>query len=139
MTTDQTIELAIPSHPIYLQLVRGMMERIGDILGLPSEEASRIILAVDEASSNIIKHAYMNEPGGRIEFLITLKQGVMDITITDFGKACDIRCLKPRALDDIRPGGLGVYIIGEVMDNVTYTCGENGRNRIRMTKTFSAS
>ena len=134
----QRLELTIPSNPMFLQLVRGMMEKVGNILDLPLDMAQSIILAVDEASSNIIKYAYLNDPSGRIEFSIQIQKQQLDISIIDYGQVCDINKLKPRDPEEVRPGGLGTYIINQVMDEVTYTCGEkwenHTRNRILMTK-----
>lgn len=134
MTDTDRIELSIPSHPRYLQMVRAMVKKVTRIHHLPCDQAEGIVLAVDEACSNVIKHAYANSPNGRLEFLIEVRDSRLDISITDYGTACDLRRMKPRDLDDVRPGGLGVYIINEVMDKVVYTCGEKGRNSIQMTK-----
>ena len=128
----QTIELSIPSHPRFLQVVRGTMGRVAALLQIPKDHAGNIILAVDEACSNIIKHAYFNDPNGVIELSIHPGKTRLEIFITDYGRSCDIGSMKPRALDDIRPGGLGTYIINQVMDEVEYQCGINGSNRIRM-------
>lgn len=128
----QTITLSVPSHPRFLQLIRGTMAKLAAVLEIPRDQAGSIILAVDEACSNIIKHSYLNDPSGKMDFLIRFGQERLEITITDYGKACDITRLKPRDLDDIRPGGLGTYIINEVMDQVEYQCGHKGKNRIKM-------
>ena len=130
--TDQTIEMSIPSHPRFLQLIRAVMGKVSAILEIPKDQAGRITLAVDEACSNIIKYAYLNAPSGKLDFLIHLETNRLEITITDYGKACDINKMKPRDISDIKPGGLGTYIISQVMDTVEYQCGHKGRNRIRM-------
>ncbi len=130
--TDQIIEMSIPSHPQFLQVVRAMMGKVTGILEIPKDQAGSIILAVDEACSNIIKYSYLNAPSGKIDFLIHLETNRLEIAITDYGKACDINKLKPRDPSDIKPGGLGTYIISQVMDLVEYQCGHNGKNRIRM-------
>ena len=129
---NQTMELSIPSHPRFLQVVRAMMSRVAAILNIPDAKTGSIVLAVDEACSNIIKHAYFNDPSGVIEFSITPGKTRLEIAITDYGKSCDMNLMKPRELDDIRPGGLGTYIIGQVMDEVEYHCGNNGKNQIKM-------
>ena len=134
MRPPQHIEFSIPSHPVYLQMVRAVVEKTVHILGLAPDLSGRIILAVDEASSNVIKHAYGNQADGRLDFLIEMDRERLEICITDDGKTCDISRMKPRDLDDVKPGGLGVYIISQVMDKVVYTCGEDSRNSIRMIK-----
>lgn len=130
--TAQTIQLSVPSHPRFLQVVRGIMGRVAEMVDFPASRRDNIILAVDEACSNIIKYAYFNDPCGVLEFSIRFKETQLEVVITDYGKACDISRMKPRDLNEIRPGGLGTYIISQVMDEVEYQCGQNGKNRIRM-------
>ncbi len=137
--TDQTIEMSIPSHPQFLQLIRAVIGKVAAILEIPKDQAGRIILAVDEACSNIIKYSYLNSPSGKLDFLIHLETNRLEISITDYGKTCDINKMKPRDISDIKPGGLGTYIINQVMDHVEYQCGHNGRNRIRMITALNQS
>lgn len=131
------IEFSIPSHPVFLQMVRAVVKKAGEMINLPEDQAGLIVLGVDEASSNVIKYAYDNDPGGRLDYIITLEADRMDISITDYGRPSNIPRLKPRDLDDVRPGGLGLYIINQVMDQVVYACGEDNKNQIRMTKFFA--
>jgi len=131
------IEFSIPSHPVFLQMVRAVMKKAGEMVNLPEDQTGLIVLGVDEASSNVIKYAYDNDPGGRLDYIITLKTDRMDISITDYGKACDLPRLRPRDINELRPGGLGIYIINEVMDQVVYACGKDNKNQIRMTKFFA--
>ncbi len=137
MMPEGHIEFSIPSHPVFLQMVRAVVKKAGEMINLPADQAGLIVLGVDEASSNVIKYAYDNDPAGRLDYLITLDTDRMDICITDYGRSCDIPQLKSRDIDDVRPGGLGIYIINEVMDQVVYACGKDNKNQIRMTKFFS--
>ena len=130
---DQTIELTIPSHPQFLQLVRGVIKKVAGILAMPREQADYLILAVDEACSNIIQHSYQKDPSGRIDFSITLGRDELSISIMDHGQSWDPGRFPRRDPADIKPGGLGLYIIDQVMDHVDYS-GENGRNTMRMVK-----
>lgn len=131
---SENIQLSIPSHPKYLQLVRGVMKKITEIIGFSEDDSGHITLAVDEACSNIIKHSYMNDPGKKIDISIKAHGKELEIHITDYGKQCDIRLMQSRDINDIRPGGLGIYIINKVMDSVKYDCSSPGKNQIRMVK-----
>ncbi len=133
MASDD-IQLSILSHPKYLQLVRGVMKKIADIIGFSEDDADHITLAVDEACSNIIKHSYMNDPEKKIDISIKAQGKELEIHITDYGKQCDISQMQSRDINDIRPGGLGIYIINNVMDSVEYDCSSPGKNQIRMVK-----
>ncbi|MBA3011769.1 MAG: ATP-binding protein [Desulfobacula sp.] len=133
------IQLSIPSHPQYLQLVRGVVKKATGIIGVSRKDSDHIILAVDEACSNIIKHSYMNNPEKTIDISIGTQGKELHILITDYGKKCDIRQLLPRDIDIIRPGGLGLYIINHAMDSVEYDCSASGKNQVRMIKCLKKS
>ena len=137
MMPEGPIEFSIPSHPAFLQMVRAVVKKAGEMVNLPEDQAGLLVLGVDEASSNIIKYAYDNDPGGRLDYVITLAPDRMDISITDYGRPCDIPRLKPRDMDEVKPGGLGIYIINQVMDQVVYACGTDNKNQIHMTKLFA--
>jgi anti-sigma regulatory factor (Ser/Thr protein kinase) len=135
---SENIKLSIPSHPKYLQLVRGAMEKATRIIGFSEDGSGHIILAVDEACSNIIKHSYMNDPKGKIDISIEIHGKELKIHITDYGKQCDIRQMQSRDIEDIRPGGLGIYIINQVMDSVEYDCSSASQNQVIMIKRMEA-
>ncbi|MDD9304093.1 MAG: ATP-binding protein [Desulfobacter sp.] len=134
---EQTIELSIPSHPRFLQLVRGMMKKVTAILSIEREQADYIILAVDEACSNIIRHSYKNDHSQKIDFLICLKKSRLDISIMDNGKPFEFTELPCRDPEEIHPGGLGIYIIRRVMDQVNYHRSKKGQNIIQMVKALN--
>ena len=81
--------------------------------GFSKKDTRKIILAVDEACSNIIKHAYE----GDTTKPITLNVSVGDelrIELRDVGKKVDVSLIAPRDLADIRPGGLGTHFMNAV-------------------------
>jgi sigma-B regulation protein RsbU (phosphoserine phosphatase) len=84
--------------------------------GVPEAEIVRLVLAVDEASSNVIRHAYRDCQPGEIELTVTRVRGRLRFRLRDFAPPVDGRCLKPRDLDECRPGGLGINLIDDIMD-----------------------
>lgn len=130
------LRLSIPSHPKYLQLVRRMVEKITAISGISKKDAAGIILAVDEACANIIRHGYQNQPNGTIHLYFDIRQTELGITIEDFGSQWDPETLRPRDLDEVRPGGLGIPMMQCVMDCVDFDCSSGARNRVTMIKRF---
>ena len=96
----------------------------------------RMVLAVNEASMNIIQHAYANQNSGifRVEIYTDGKE--LTFCLTDFAPIVDKKTIKSRNLDDIRPGGLGIHFINELMDRVEYleTPGKDCGNILQMTK-----
>ena len=138
MTADK-ISLSILSHPRYLQLVRGATEKIAGIMKFSHNDARNIVLAVDEACSNIIRHSYQNDPNGKIDFLFELCAEKLIIRITDEGLKCDIHQMVPRKMDTLRPGGLGIHIMTAVMDSLKFDCNSPRKNQVTMVKNLKTS
>ena len=81
----------------------------------------QIILAVGEAAMNIVQHAYQGGNSSKeIKINIELINEIIQIDLFDEGKKADPNRIKPRKLEDIRPGGLGVHFIKMVMDEVNW-------------------
>ncbi len=128
------IHLSITSHPENLKHIRKVMKDIMSKTRLSKEDSGCIILAVDEACSNIIKHSYKNDYNQKIDLTIKLEKTLLTISITDTGIRFDKNSIKTRNIDEIKPGGLGTYIINQVMDRVEHNCTAKGLNRIKMMK-----
>jgi anti-sigma regulatory factor (Ser/Thr protein kinase) len=124
---SETTTLIVPSHPKYLCVIRSTLNPIVIEEGYSDRDAHRIVLAVDEACSNIIKYAYEGDPTKAITMNICVEQEKLTIRLIDTGKKPDVSKIVPRKLDDIRPGGLGTHFMAAVFDNVDYdTSGETG-------------
>ena len=79
-----------------------------------------MVLALDEACTNVIRHAYAHEcKPVRLE--MTSLRALVRFVLRDYGRSCDPKKIKSRKLEDIRPGGLGVHIIRQAFDKVTYS------------------
>jgi len=116
----ETVTLSVPSHPKYLYVIRSAIYPVVIEAGFPKVEARKIVLAVDEACSNIIKYAYEGDATQRIGMSITVDRRGLRIELTDTGKKPDVKKIAPRQLDDIRPGGLGTHFMASVFDTVSY-------------------
>ena len=84
-----------------------------------------VVLALAEAAQNVVKHAYNGKPTGdtmRVE--ISFKDNQLIIEIYDKGKPVIPENIKPRKIDDIKPGGLGTFFIQEIMDAVEFKDGK---------------
>jgi anti-sigma regulatory factor (Ser/Thr protein kinase) len=114
------VTLTVPSQPKYLYVVRSALYPILVDAGFARKDARRIILAVDEACSNIIKHAYEGDPTGTITMTVTDDNDRLTVRLRDYGKKVDAAKIAPRELKDVRPGGLGTHFIGTAFDAVTY-------------------
>ena len=100
-----------------------LRELIRDCLkkeGCGQDFIQRMVLAVNEAGMNIIQHAYNNQGEGIFRVTIYTDGKELTFCLTDFAPTVDKSNIKSRDLDDIRPGGLGVHFINELMDQVGY-------------------
>jgi anti-sigma regulatory factor (Ser/Thr protein kinase) len=88
--------------------------------GFNDETVHRLVLAVDEACTNIIRHAYEGRTDQKIEMDILSDDQIWEVHLRDYGKACDPAKLKGRELDDIKPGGLGLFFIKQAFDEVSF-------------------
>ena len=116
----QVIEIKIPARPRYLKILRAAIGSLCEISGFCTDELNNIILAIDEACSNIIKHTYGGPSDNLILARIFIFPERMEVRLRDYGKKIDIEKIKPRKLTEVRPGGLGVHFIKTVMDEVKY-------------------
>lgn len=122
----------------HLLTVRDFVARAARQFGFSEEESSKIVLAVDEACTNIIKHAYHFASDKDIEIAIYRFDDRFEVRIYDSGVTFDARTLKPLDLKDhlthYRRGGLGVYLMKSLMDAVEYTTLPDHRNEVRLVK-----
>ena len=116
----ETITLTVPSHPRYLYVIRSALYPVVVDAGLSKKEARQIVLAVDEACSNIIKYAYEGDHSKVIALSVFVEKTKIVIELKDSGKKSDVSKIVPRKLDDIKPGGLGTHFMAEVFDTITY-------------------
>jgi len=115
-----------------LRQLRDWVREISLAQGMSEPRVEQVIIGVNEACMNIIEHAYI-ETGGDIVLDITRDHDSIIYELTDFAQPMDCAKIKSRKLEDIRPGGLGVYFIQEIMDEVEYIPGDgNTGNRVSM-------
>ncbi len=134
---DPEIRLEMASKPRLLAAARAMVGNVAQRLGFTEVQCGQISLAVDEALCNIIKHGYDRRSDGKIWISIwalTNGRGSMKIVLEDRAKQVEPESIRSRDLEDIRPGGLGVFIIREVMDEVTYERRRSGGMRLTLVK-----
>lgn len=125
------IELKIKSDPAELTTVREALSTWAAGEGWDEQQIGEIILAVDEALTNVIRHGYSGQPTGEIDVQIaTVAAGAADegveVRIRDYCPSVDLERICGRDLDDVRPGGLGVHLIRAMMEHVEYSHAAGG-------------
>jgi len=130
---EDVIKLVFPSDPRYLGVIRGAIERFAALVGFDEEDCRWITLAVHEALTNVIRHAYHNKHDEPVEMRLRERDGGMEVVLVDHGTGVKPEQMAGRDLEDVKPGGLGLHMIREIMDETLYSPLE-GRNELRMFK-----
>jgi len=131
-------ELTVKSQTENLSEIRDFVSENALEAGIPSSTIDNIILAVDEACTNIIKHAYKLSPKGEIIIRIDYDEEKFTITIIDYGKSFEPdRVPRPdlqKYYLEHRVGGLGMYLMKSLMDNVEYITVPGKYNQVLLSK-----
>lgn len=139
---EPDLRLDLVSDPRMLAPVRGLVDALSHRIGFCDINSAHISLAVDEVLANVIRHGYERRPDGRIFLRIwclEITRPGVTIVIEDHGKQVDPECFRGRDLEDIRPGGLGVHIVREVMDGCRFERREGPGMRAVLVKWLPAT
>ncbi len=132
----ETFHLEIPADENNLSEVRDFIADVCLKAGFSKRETNNTKLAMDEACTNIIKHAYRDEIGA-IRIDVQAEPGKVEINIFDRGKPFDWSEVKDpdlqRYVEIGKKGGLGIYLMNRLMDDLDYQASESG-NRLYMVK-----
>jgi anti-sigma regulatory factor (Ser/Thr protein kinase) len=113
-------EMRLTSDPRLLPVVRSAVAQLAATLGFEDAQCRKITLAVDEALSNVIRHAYKNECNHIIELDCQAQADFLEFTFIDRGEPADPARICAQPLDKIALGGRGTHLIREIMDEVNY-------------------
>lgn len=132
---ERLLDLRFPASADRMALVRPSVRRAARLCGFDEAAIQDIVLAVGEACQNVILHAYAGVKKGDIVLgLLRDRDGIV-VRVTDFAPPVDPETIKPRDLDDIRPGGLGTHFLREIMDTADFLPAPDGAgNVLQMTK-----
>ena len=131
------MRIAISSEPRLLNILRAVVKFRAQEAGLSKSDAEYVALAIDEAAANVIRHTY----GGRHDALLALEvrslPDRLEFILEDWGpKVCE-DLIRPRPLDELRPGGLGTFFIYSFMDECSYDPDFKEGNRLKLVKFLS--
>ncbi len=136
-------QIRITNETQNLVVVRDFITRMVQKSGLRKSDENKIKLAVDEAISNIIEHAYEAGRSGTIDIEVRSTLELFEIYIRDSGKHFD-----PGDLPNIdiqshvktgRRHGLGIFLMRQIMDEVEYRYKEGLENELRLVKYVQAA
>lgn len=121
--------LTFPANPNWFKTIRTLVLTATKHVGFTEQEASQVSLAIDEALCNIYRHGYHGNHQGSIHFTFECQNSPhieVRMTIIDDGQQVPLELIQPRALDEVRPGGLGVHLIKTIMDEATWSYAKKG-------------
>ena len=116
--------LLVPSRTEYLAAIRDVTRRMAEVAGFDGTQADQLALAVDEAATNVIEHAYHGAADRRVELRFDARGDELRVEVVDDGEAVDPRSVPQvdlrRYASERRTGGLGMHLMGRIMDSVTF-------------------
>ena len=142
---DKTKEnkLIVKSRTENLSVIRNFICDFTSDMGFSTEAIDNIMLAVDEACTNIIKHAYKSYPDGEIIIKLKYSGNKLIITIIDYGASFapdsipepDLR----KYYKQHKVGGLGMYLMKTLMDDVKYVSVPGKYNQVLLSKSLNSA
>jgi serine/threonine-protein kinase RsbW len=136
---NQSIRLVVPADAEYIDIVRLTLYGIATRMGFSYEAVEDMKIAVTEACNNVVLHAYQVPSKGIIEIEFEMFEDKFCINVKDNGNSFDIDYAVNRAdslhhkrLEEVEIGGLGIFLMNSLMDDVDVRI--DGGTRVVLTK-----
>ena len=131
----RTVRLTIPAKPEYITLSRLALTGLSRVRPLPDDTLADLKLALTEATSNSVRHAY-GDREGHVEISFELREDRLVVEVSDDGAGFEPSAgAGDGATDeDLSEGGLGIAIIRSIADELEIDAGPLGGSRLRFTK-----
>ena len=125
--------MRIVSDPKWLSLVRAVVEQSCLGFGAHEESATAVVLAVNEAVANVMRHGYEGDTTRPIRIACRRDGEMIEVRICDHGREAEFLSREVLPPDELRVGGRGLFMIRALMDEIEYRR-EDGRNRMYLRK-----
>ncbi len=129
----RSVRLTIPARPEYITLGRLALTAIAGVRPVSDEALHDLKLALTEACTNSVKHAYDDEGRGSVDIVYELEPDRLAVEVGDAGTGFDPHDTETGA-GELEEGGLGIAIIRAVTDEVEIAEREGGGSRLRFVK-----
>lgn len=131
--------LMVPSDVKFLGLVRNfILNALHQSNRISPDKENKIVLAIDEACTNIIEHSYEFRKSGYIDIKLMLDPQKVQVVLLNDGKNFNPEAVKPPDILEFikhkRRKGFGLFIIKQVMDEIIYSVNKRGENELTMVK-----
>jgi sigma-B regulation protein RsbU (phosphoserine phosphatase) len=129
------VRLTFRAHAGELRRVREAVRNACKQSGCSTALTQDLVIAIGEASQNIVRHAYKGVEAGEATLEILKEKGILEFRLLDAAPTVDREKMKPVWPEDVKPGGLGICLIHDIMDQVEYLDTPSGKgNLLRMVK-----
>jgi serine/threonine-protein kinase RsbW len=132
----RVVRLTIPAKPEYILLGRLALSSLARLQPLSDEELSDLKLALTEACTNSVRHAYVDGPG-TVEIVYDLRPDRVVVEVTDSGEGFTPPREREDDTDELAEGGLGIAIIRALADELEIGERSGGGSRLRFVKRLS--
>jgi len=130
----RSVRLTIPAKPEYITLGRLALTAIAGVRPVSDETLYDLKLALTEACTNSVRHAYENGREGNVEIVYELKPDRLVIEVGDEGAGFELLDEQNGHEGELEEGGLGIEIIRALADEVEIGPREEGGSRLRFVK-----
>lgn len=120
------IEIRVPAKPQFVSVIRLTVSGLANRIGFDYDEIEDLKIAVSEAVTNVVHHAYKENDDGEIVIGCALYNEKIEIMVADYGNSFNFEEIKTKigpyhleeSIEGLREGGLGLYLMETLMDEV---------------------
>lgn len=120
------VEIRVPAKPQFVSVIRLAISGLATRVGFLYDQIEDIKIAVSEAVTNVVHHAYQDNEEGNIVIGCALYTNKLEIMVTDYGNSFDFEEIKLKigpykqsdSIAHLREGGLGLFLMETLMDEV---------------------
>lgn len=120
------VEIRVPAKTQYVSVARLTISGLANRIGFTYDDIEDLKIAVSEAITNAVHHAYKDDEEGEVVIGCALYEDKMEIMVADHGQSFDFEETKAKVgpyseveeISLLREGGLGLYLIETLMDEV---------------------
>lgn len=130
MSDGKRIVLSLPAEANYIDIARLALYGISNKMGFSYEDIEDMKVAIAEACNNVVLYAYQGGRSGTIDIHFDMSDDKLMITVSDDGDSFDYQPIpsdqpphQDKSLDEITAGGLGIYLMQALMDQVDVISG----------------
>jgi anti-sigma regulatory factor (Ser/Thr protein kinase) len=136
-TVRKVVDLSFPANSRYLVLARLSLAGIAPVAQLDEDALADLKLAVTEACSNAVRHAYPDEVDGTVHLSMSLERDTLTVEIADEGRGLDADNISSWDASRMREAGMGFSIMRAVVDELEIDSTSSTGTVVRLVKRLS--